>query len=113
MTNNAKVAQVLPSIVVKSAAAGAAVVAMTPAAFAGSSNMPWDTPMQNILNDATGPVAKTIGVLIIMGLGFAMANTEQGGMMRKVLGVVLGISIAFAAAQWGLTFFGFAGGAAL
>ena len=36
---------------------------------------------------------------------------ETGGTMRRLCGIVFGIAIAFAASQWGMTFFGFAGGA--
>jgi type IV secretion system protein VirB2 len=45
------------------------------------------------------------------GLGFAVA--ESGGVMRRALGIVFGLAVAFAAATWGLTLFGFAGGAVI
>lgn len=93
-------------------AMGLMVAVMTSPAFAGSSDMPWESPMQKILNSVTGPVAKIIGVCIIVGFGLGLAASEAGGAIRKGLGIVFGISIAFAAAQWGLTFFGFAGGGA-
>lgn len=94
------------------AATGLMVAAITSPALAGSSDMPWETPLQKVLNSVTGPVAKIIGVCIIVGFGLGLASSEGGGAIRKGLGILFGISIAFAAAQWGLTFFGFAGGGA-
>ena len=80
--------------------------------YASGTGMPWETPLQNVLDSITGPVAKAAGIIaiVIAGLGFAFG--ESGGLMRKVMGIVFGLAIAFAAAQWGMTFFGFAGGAA-
>ena len=81
------------------------------AAFASGTGMPWETPLQSILDSLTGPVAKAIAIIAIVltGLGFAMGET--GGTIRRLCGVVFGIAIAFAASQWGMSFFGFAGGA--
>jgi type IV secretion system protein VirB2 len=92
-------------------AAVAAVVTFAPmSAFAAGTNMPWEGPLDQVVTSLTGPVAKGLGVLAIVGLGFAFAFSEGGSTLRRVLGVVLGLSIAFAAATFGLTFFGFAGG---
>jgi type IV secretion system protein VirB2 len=90
----------------------AAIVALIipRAAFAAGTNMPWEGPLDQIVQSITGPVAKGLGVLAIVSVGFAFAFSEGGSTLRRVLGVVLGLSIAFAAAQFGLTFFGFAGG---
>jgi type IV secretion system protein VirB2 len=49
--------------------------------------------------------------MAIVIAGLAMAMGEGGGFFRKAAGIVFGIAIAFAATQWGMTFFGFAGGA--
>lgn len=80
------------------------------AAFAAGTDMPWEGPIEQIVDSLTGPVAKALGVLAIVALGFAFAFSEGGSTLRRVLGAVLGISIAFAAAQFGVSFFGFAGG---
>jgi type IV secretion system protein VirB2 len=81
-------------------------------AWAGGSGMPWEGPLQKILDSLTGPVAKIAGVaaIVITGLGFAFG--EGGGMMRKILGVCFGLSMAFSAATFGLSFFGYSGGCA-
>ena len=79
------------------------------AAVAAGSNMPWEQPLQQILDSVQGPVAKIIAVLIIIGTGLALAFGETSGGMRRLIQIVFGLSIAFAAASFFLTFFNFAG----
>lgn len=80
-------------------------------AFAGGSGMPWEDPLQKIADSITGPVAKVAGIIAVAlaGLGFAFA--EGGGFMRKILGIVFGLAIAFSASTFFVSFFGFSGGA--
>ncbi len=87
------------------------IMAMSSPAFAGGSGMPWEDPLQKIADSITGPVAKIAGILAVAlaGLGFAFA--ESGGVMRKALGIVFGLAIAFSASTFFVTFFGFSGGA--
>jgi len=80
------------------------------AAHASGSGMPWEGPLQNILDSLTGPVAKIAGVSAIVITGLALAFGEGGGLMRKILGIVFGLSIAFSASTFGLSFFGYGGG---
>lgn len=84
---------------------------MPTVAMASGSNMPWDSWMTKILNDASGPVAKVIGTLLIIGCGIGIANSEGGG-AKKFFQVGIGLSIAFTATSFALPFFGFSGGAA-
>lgn len=88
-----------------------ATMLYAPAAWASGTGMPWETPLQNVLDSITGPVAKAAGIIAIVLAGLGFAFGESGGLMRRVMGIVFGIAIAFAATQWGMTFFGFAGGA--
>ncbi|GBQ30687.1 TrbC/VIRB2 family protein [Gluconacetobacter azotocaptans] len=81
------------------------------ASYAAGSNMPWEQPLQQILDSVQGPVAKIIAVLIIIGTGLGLAFGESSGGMRRLIQIVFGLSIAFAAASFFLTFFNFAGGA--
>ncbi len=81
------------------------------AALAAGSNMPWEGPAEQILKSISGPIAKVIGAIAIIGLGIGMAFSEGGTMMRKALAVGLGLSIAFTATSFGIGFFGFSGGA--
>jgi len=80
-----------------------------PARAAGSS-MPWEAPLQSILESIEGPVAKIIAVIIIVtGLTLAFGDTSGG--FRRLIQIVFGISIAFAASSFFLSFFSFGGGA--
>jgi type IV secretion system protein VirB2 len=79
-------------------------------AFASGTGMPWETPLQNIL-DRPGPVAKIVAVLIIITTGLALAFGETAGGFRKLIQIVFGLSIAFAASSFFLSFFSFGGGA--
>jgi type IV secretion system protein VirB2 len=89
-----------------------AVLAASPrfslASFGGG--MPWEGPLNQLLNSLQGPVARVIGAAAIIGLGVGLAFSEGGSMMRKALWVVLGLAIAFNATSWGLGFLGFSGG---
>ena len=81
------------------------------AARAAGSNMPWEEPLQNILDSVQGPVAKIIAVIIIITTGLTLAFGDTGGGFRRLIQIVFGISIAFAASSFFLSFFSFSGGA--
>ena len=72
--------------------------------------LPWEGPLNQILASFTGPVAKALCILAIVVLGFGFAFSDGGG-LRRVLGLLLGVSIAVTATSFGVTFFGFDGGA--
>lgn len=82
-------------------------------AFAAGSGMPWEGPLQQILDSVSGPVARTIGVAAIIVTGLGLAFGEGGGGMRRMLWVVFGLTIAFAATSFFLSFFGFSAGAVI
>ncbi len=86
------------------------ILICTPAMAAGS-GMPWEAPLQRILESIEGPVAKVIAVVIIIVTGLSLAFGDMGGGLRRLLQIVFGLSIAFAATSFFLTFFSFAGGA--
>ena len=81
------------------------------AAFAAGTNMPWEQPLQQILDSVQGPVAKIIAVLIIIVTGLTLAFGETSGGFRRLIQIVFGLSIAFAASSFFLSFFNFGGGA--
>jgi type IV secretion system protein TrbC len=87
-----------------------AVVVATPAYAAGSS-MPWEAPLQSILESIQGPVAKIVAVMIIIATGLALAFGDTSGGARRMIQIVFGLSIAFAASSFFLSFFSFGGGA--
>ena len=91
----------------------AIVVAMIVAvpAHAGGSSMPWEAPLQSILESIEGPVAKIVAVIIIIITGLTLAFGDTSGGFRRLIQIVFGLSIAFAASSFFLSFFSFGGGA--
>lgn len=87
-----------------------ALIAAVPAHAAGSS-MPWEAPLQAILESIQGPVAKIVAVIIIIATGLALAFGDTSGGFRRLIQIVFGLSIAFAASSFFLSFFSFGGGA--
>jgi type IV secretion system protein VirB2 len=79
-------------------------------AYASGSGMPWEAPLQRVLDSFSGPVAKILGTIAIIATGVGMAFGEGGAGMKKLLQIVFGLSIAFTAASFGMSFFGFGGG---
>jgi type IV secretory pathway VirB2 component (pilin) len=84
---------------------------MTAPAYAAGSNMPWEQPLQQILESVQGPVAKIISVIIIIVTGLTLAFGDTAGGFRRLIQIVFGLSIAFAASSFFLSFFSFGGGA--
>jgi type IV secretion system protein VirB2 len=90
---------------------GLAVLLPIGVAHAAGSNMPWEQPLQQILDSVQGPVAKVIAVMIIIVTGLSLAFGETSGGFRRLIQIVFGLSIAFAASSFFLSFFSFGGGA--
>ncbi|WP_010511126.1 TrbC/VirB2 family protein [Komagataeibacter europaeus] len=80
-------------------------------AWASGTGMPWETPLNEILESVQGPVAKIISVIIITVTGLTLAFGETSGGFRRLIQIVFGLSIAFAASSFFLSFFSFSGGA--
>ena len=89
--------------------AGVAVLAS--AAQAAGSGMPWEEPLQKVLDSVQGPVAKIVAVIIIITTGLTLAFGETAGGFRRLIQIIFGLSIAFAASSFFLSFFSFGGGA--
>ena len=88
----------------------AALIASASAQAAGS-GMPWEEPLQKVLDSVQGPVAKIVAVIIIITTGLTLAFGETAGGFRRLIQIVFGLSIAFAASSFFLSFFSFGGGA--
>ena len=80
-------------------------------AQAAGSNMPWEAPLQAVLDSVQGPVARIIAVMVIIVTGLTLAFGDTSGGFRRLIQIVFGLSIAFAASTFFLSFFSFAGGA--
>jgi type IV secretion system protein TrbC len=85
----------------------------TTSASAAGSNMPWEQPLNQILQSVEGPVAKIIAVIIIIVTGLSLAFGDTSGGFRRLIQIVFGLSIAFAASSFFLSFFSFGGGVAV
>jgi type IV secretion system protein TrbC len=51
----------------------------TAPAYAAGSNMPWEQPLNQILESIQGPVAKVISVIVIIVTGLTLAFGETSG----------------------------------
>ena len=70
-------------------------------AWAAGSNMPWEQPLNQILQSVEGPVAKILAVIIIIVTGLTLAfGDTSGGFRRLIIQIVFGLSIAFAASSF-------------
>ena len=56
-----------------------------------------------------GPKVSAVVIIILTGLSLAFG--DMGGGLRRLIQIVFGLSIAFAATSFFLSFFSFAGGA--
>ena len=82
-------------------------------AYAAGSGMPWEAPLTAILESIEGPVARIIAVIVIVITGLSLAFGESSGGFRRLIQIVFGLSIAFAATSFFLSFFSFGGGAVI
>lgn len=80
-------------------------------AWAAGSSMPWEGPLTKLMQSVEGPVAKIIAVMIIISTGLSLAFGDSSGGVRRLIQIVFGLSIAFAASSFFLSFFSFGGGA--
>ena len=93
---------------------GAAIglsIAISSTAHAAGTGMPWEQPLQQVLDSVQGPVAKIMAVAVIVLTGLTLAFGETAGGFRRLIQIVFGLSIAFAASSFFLSFFSFGGGA--
>ncbi len=88
-----------------------AIAAISAPAYAAGSNMPLEAPLQSILDSIQGPVAKILSVIVIVVTGLTLAFGDTSGGFRHLIQIVFGLSIAFAASSFFLSFFSFSGGA--
>ena len=86
-------------------------LALAGPAHAAGYSMPWEGPLQQVLDSVEGPVAKIVAVIIIIATGLSLAFGDTSGGFRRLIQIVFGLSIAFAASSFFLTFFSFGGGA--
>jgi type IV secretory pathway VirB2 component (pilin) len=80
-------------------------------ALAAGSDMPWEAPLQKVVDSVTGPVVQAAAVIAVVVFGAGVAMSEGGSSLRRGIGILFGVSIAFAASTFFLDFFGYPRGA--
>ena len=93
-------------LIVVSAYLLASNVALAASPAAGGSGLPWEAPLDKILNSMQGPVARVLILLsiIITGAMFAFGNHGEG--FKKILGIACGGAIVLGAVSFMSTLFG-------
>ncbi len=84
-------------------------VVLHQAGLATSGDLPFEGPLEKIMKSITGPVARSMAIIAVAGVGLAMSFGEMGGAMKRLTNIVFGISLVFAAVTWVPTFFDFSG----
>jgi len=92
-------------------ASAAFITVQSSSAFAAGSGMPWEAPLTQVLESIQGPVARIMAVIIIITTGLSLAFGDTSGGFRRLIQIIFGLSIAFAATSFFLAFFSFGGGA--
>ena len=93
-------------------AVGVTVMLASPAwASSSGTAMPWEAPLTTIQNSLAGPVAKAIGIIAIVITGLGLAFSEGGSAVRKGIGIVFGLAIAFTATTFISSLFNMTSGA--
>ena len=97
-----------PLVLIALAATGAALAARGGAGGA----MPWEGPLTAVMDSITGPVARIIAILLIVATGMTLAFGDVGQGFKKLLQILFGLAIVFAATSFFLPMVG-GGGAVL
>lgn len=100
-------------LVIQAALFSTLLLCMALPAHAAGSSMPWEAPLESLLESIQGPVARIVAVIAIVITGLTLAFGDSSGGFRKMVQIVFGLSIAFAASSFFLTFFSFSGGAVI
>jgi type IV secretion system protein TrbC len=74
-----------------SVSAIASLAATTIPAYAAGSNMPWEQPLNQILQSIEGPVSKIMAVIIIITTGLTLAFGDFGDLAISAIPVTIEI----------------------
>lgn len=87
----------------------AALAGASHAATGGGGSMPWEGPLTAVMESVTGPVARILAILIIVATGLTLAFGDVGQGFKKLIQILFGLAIAFAAASFFLPLVGGSG----
>src|SRR3546814_8082045 len=68
------------------------LIGLAGAENAAGSNMPWEAPLELLLESIQGPVARIIAVIIIIVTGLTLAFGDTEGGFRRLIQIVFGLS---------------------
>ncbi|MDN0082491.1 TrbC/VirB2 family protein [Crenobacter sp. SG2305] len=74
-------------------------VLVSPVAHAAGA-LPWEGPLCTVATSLSGPVANSIGVIVVVLTGLMLAVGEVSGVFKSLLAVLFGLSVAFLANNW-------------
>jgi type IV secretory pathway VirB2 component (pilin) len=76
-----------------------AAPAVHAAGTGGRGSLPWDTPLQTLQQDLTGPVAKGVSLVAIVGAGFVLMflHAEMNSLMKIFVWLVLIVGLVMGA----------------
>ena len=78
-----------------------------PALASTTTGMPWEDPMDTVVDSITGPVAFGVSLLGVVAAGCALVwGGEMGEFVRKIIMLVLVIALIVAAASFLSLLFG-------
>ena len=66
----------------------ALMLCLATTAHAAGSSMPWEGPLQSILESIQGPVARIVAVIIIISTGLALAEGTVKNYVTNMLGKI-------------------------
>ena len=100
---HARITRVLMLVAISALATPGAALATT-----SGPPMPWDAPLQTLLDNLQGTVARILVTVAVVITGLLFAFGESGGAFRRVFGIAFGAAIALGALPV-LTSLGFVG----
>lgn len=98
-------------VLIKGVVLGAVLALAGPEAASATTSgpsMPWDAPLQTLLDNLQGTVARILVTVAVVITGLLFAFGESGGAFRRVFGIAFGAAIALGALTV-LTSLGFVG----
>ena len=84
----------LPNILIMSCCI---LIATSSTALASGGSWEWESNMDSIVQSFSGPMARLISVLAIIGLAALLMVNEFGSTLRRIIQIVIGLTILLTA----------------
>ena len=99
--------KILPIIIIGSAFIGID----NPVCYAAASGLPWDTFLTPLLTEFSGPIPKIMAIIAVVLSGTMLMFGETGGMFKKSLQIIFGVTMSVNIGDWLLLVFPILSGA--